>query len=98
MRGVSDGAGRDSVPYSAVIYDAEGSRLGYVSEETARVRAQRSSSKTSCLDAGGMRGPDAGPPSGTAVVTVGVAELYGTEIRGRSLTATLGRQKGGIRR
>jgi hypothetical protein len=76
---VADSAnGRLQVPYSAVIYDPSGAPWVYteIAELTFRrhlvaiedVRAEDNQAVLS-----------AGPPSGTMVVSVGAAELFGTE-------------------
>jgi hypothetical protein len=64
------------IPYDAVIYAADGSTFAYTSPKPLIfVRAQ--------IRVGDIRGDAAqllsGPPKGTAVVTVGSQELYGTE-------------------
>jgi hypothetical protein len=64
------------VPYAAVIYDAHGNTWVYTSPEPqVFVRHE--------IDVDYIEGDVAvlsdGPPGGTEVVTVGVAELFGTE-------------------
>jgi hypothetical protein len=64
------------VPYSAVLYDADGATWAYTNPEgltfvrqpitVARIDGNRAVLST-------------GPPAGVAVVTVGAAELFGTE-------------------
>jgi hypothetical protein len=69
-------AGRESVPYSAVIYDAEGHSWVFTSgEELSYVKApitiDRIDGDTAILAEG--------PPVGTAVVSQGAEELFGVE-------------------
>ncbi|MCW2498931.1 MAG: hypothetical protein JWN87_607 [Frankiales bacterium] len=68
---------RTSIPYSAVIYDVHGKAWTFVSTAGGSyTRAQ--------ITVADIRGDLAhltsGPAVGTAVVTVGAAELYGTEL------------------
>lgn len=74
-----DGAGppMSVMPYSALVYDTEGRAWAYTSSEALTfVRAP--------LTVERIEGDEVflreGPPAGTAVVTVGAAELYGTEL------------------
>ncbi len=65
------------MPYSALVYDTEGRAWAYTSSDPLTfVRAP--------LTVERIEGDDVflreGPPAGTAVVTVGAAELYGTEL------------------
>ena len=67
---------RKIIPYSAVLYDVDGAAFVYTSPEPLTfVRA--------AITVDYIEGDQAvlldGPPSGTAVVTVGSAELFGTE-------------------
>lgn len=79
VREAPGGAGqgrRKVVPYGAVLYDARGRTWVYTSPEPlVFIRA--------AIEVDRIRGGRAvlstGPPAGTRVVTVGVAELYGTE-------------------
>jgi hypothetical protein len=69
-------AGRTSVPYAAVLYDAHGDTWVYATSEQdvfvrTQVRVDRIDGDVALLLDG--------PPSGTSVVTVGLAELYGAE-------------------
>ena len=67
---------RSMVPISAVIIDAEGRRWVYTNPEPqVYLRAELGD----VLDEGAESFFDTGPEPGTAVVTVGVPELYGTE-------------------
>ena len=70
------GGARELIPYSAVLYDADGKTFAYTSPRPlAFVRAP-----ISVADIKGNRAVlSAGPRVGTAVVTVGGPELYGTE-------------------
>ena len=64
------------MPYSAVIYDAEGNAYAYTAPEPLTFVRQE-------IEIERMNGNSVvlsdGPPAGTKVVTVGVAEVYGTE-------------------
>jgi hypothetical protein len=64
------------IPYAAVIYDPEGDTFAYTSPEP-RVYI-REKVKVSHVD-GDRAVLAGGPPPGTKVVTVGAAEVYGTE-------------------
>lgn len=66
-----------TVPYAAVIYDAQGETWSYVNAEPlvflrAQITVQEIDGNTAVLSAG--------PAVGTSVVTTGAAELYGAEI------------------
>jgi hypothetical protein len=66
-----------TVPYAAVIYDAQGDTWSYVSAEPlvflrAQITVDEIDGDTAVLSAG--------PAIGTSVVTTGAAELYGAEI------------------
>jgi len=65
-----------SVPYAAVVYDAEGA--SWVFARTGRLSYHRAE-----VSLGHKTGDDvaltSGPPAGTEVVTVGAAELVGVE-------------------
>ena len=68
--------GAEVIPYSAVVYDTDGSTWTYVNT------ASRTYQRTPITVADIYRDIavlSAGPPAGTAVVTVGAAELLGTE-------------------
>lgn len=68
------------VPYSAVIYDAQGSAWAYVAEgPLVFVREAVTVADVTPNDAGGLAVLSEGPAPGTSVVSVGVAELFGTE-------------------
>jgi hypothetical protein len=69
-------AGPEVIPYSAVVYDTDGSTWTYVN--TAARTYERKPVTVTEID-GDTALLSAGPPAGTAVVTVGAAELLGTE-------------------
>jgi hypothetical protein len=77
VRAVGDGAGqRTVIPYSAVLYEPDGETWTFTSPESLTfVRAP--------IVVETIEGDSAvlsqGPPVGTKVVTVGVAELFGAE-------------------
>jgi hypothetical protein len=66
----------EAIPYSAVVYDHDGSTWTYVN--TAADTYQRKPVTVTAID-GAVALLSAGPPTGTQVVTVGAAELLGTE-------------------
>ena len=73
-------AGSIWVPYSAIIYDAQGSAWAYVAEgPLVFVREPVTVSGVTPNEAGGLAVLSEGPAPGTSVVSVGVAELFGTE-------------------
>ena len=72
----SAAGGREVVPYAAVVYDAGGAAWAYTNPEPLtyvrhRLAIDRVTGDTAILAAG--------PAVGTAVVTVGASELFGTE-------------------
>jgi hypothetical protein len=67
---------REVIPYSAVIYDTDGSSWTYVN--TAPRTYVRAPITVAAIQ-GDSALLSAGPPPGTPVVTVGAAELLGTE-------------------
>jgi len=69
-------AGPEVIPYSAVVYDTDGSTWTYVN--TAAGTYERKPITVTDID-GQIAHLSAGPPAGTKVVTVGAAELLGTE-------------------
>ncbi len=75
------GAGRTRVPYSAVIYGADGDAWAYVVEDAPNQFVRHALTVAEIVpDAGGDYAVlAAGPSAGMSVVSVGVAELYGTE-------------------
>jgi hypothetical protein len=76
LTGPVRGRQRSVIPYSAVLYDAKGDTWVYVNPEPLTYVRERiivdfiQRSQAVLTD---------GPAPGTAVVTVGAAELYGTE-------------------
>jgi hypothetical protein len=76
LAGRVGGATRRVVPYSAVLYDAKGDTWVYANPEPYAYVRER-------VTVDYIQGDQAvltdGPPEGTPVVTVGAAELYGTE-------------------
>jgi hypothetical protein len=73
---VVNGATRRVIPYGAVLYDPDGDTWTYTSPEP-RVFVRYHISIDSIEE--GQAVLAAGPPTGTAVVTVGAAELFGAE-------------------
>jgi len=73
IRGSSQGK---VMPYAAVIYDAEGDAFTYTSPE--RLTYVRQKVEIDHVD-GDRVVLSGGPPAGTEVVTVGAAEVYGSE-------------------
>jgi hypothetical protein len=73
---VARGSDRKVIPYDAVIYAADGKTFTYTSPKPLNyVRAP-----ITVTDIRGNKAYlSAGPPAGTAVVTVGSQELFGTE-------------------
>ena len=67
---------REVIPYSAVVYDTDGSTWTYVN--TAARTYERKPITVTEID-GDIAQLSAGPPAGSQVVTVGAAELLGTE-------------------
>jgi hypothetical protein len=70
------GKKRKVIPYGAVLYDAEGKTSVYVSPAPNTYVRQPI---TVDFIQGDRAVLVAGPPAGTAIVTVGASELYGTE-------------------
>jgi hypothetical protein len=66
-----------SIPYAAIVYDAEGKTWTYV---TTQPLVYERAEVTVDEIAGDIARISAGPPAGSQVVTVGAAELYGAEI------------------
>src|SRR5207247_1745755 len=66
----------EGIPYSAVVYDTDGSTWTYV---TAAARPSERKPTTGTDIDGAVALLAAGPAGGTPVVTVGAAELLGTE-------------------
>jgi hypothetical protein len=70
------GSARTVIPYAAVLYDADGDTFTYTRSD--RLTYVRRPITVSTIE-GGVAVLREGPPSGTTVVTVGSAELLGTE-------------------
>jgi hypothetical protein len=70
------GERREVLPYSALVYDAEGNTFTYTSPKPLQFVRR-------AVTVESIKGGDAilskGPPSGTQVVTVGSQEIYGVE-------------------
>lgn len=71
-----NGAQRKLIPYAAVIYDLHGETWAYISP--VPLTYTRQAIVVEYIDGDTAVLTD-GPPAGTAVVTVGVAELYGAD-------------------
>ncbi len=69
--------GRAVLPYASLIYDAEGATWVYTN--TGKLTYLREQVKVDHI-AGDRVVLQDGPAAGTAVVTVGTAEVYGTEL------------------
>ncbi len=69
--------GRKVVPYAALIYDPKGGTFVYTSPKP--LTYLRVPVKVSSVTGARVVVSD-GPPAGTEVVTVGTAEVYGTEL------------------
>ena len=67
---------RKVIPFAAVIYDTEGNAYTYTSPE--RLTFVRQEIEIHHVD-GDRAVLSDGPPAGTKIVTVGTAEVYGTE-------------------
>jgi CRISPR/Cas system CSM-associated protein Csm3 (group 7 of RAMP superfamily) len=67
---------RKIIPYAAIIYDSKGNTYTYTSPE--RLTFVRQEVEIDRVDGDRVVLSD-GPPAGTEVVTVGAAEVYGTE-------------------
>ena len=78
QKGTREAAVRRAVPYSSLIYDAQGATWVYTSPEPRTFVRHK-------VDVAYIEGKTAfltdGPPAGTVVASVGVAELYGTEFK-----------------
>lgn len=68
---------RKVVPYSAIIYDADGKTWVFVNTEG---RTYMREAVTAAYEQEGMAILSAGPAAGTEVVKVGAMELYGAEL------------------
>ena len=67
---------RKVIPHAAVLYDAEGGAFTYTTPE--RLTFVREAIEVDRVEGESALLTD-GPPAGTGVVTVGAAEVYGTE-------------------
>jgi hypothetical protein len=78
---VPGAAGRTEIPYSAVIYDADGGEWAYVVDRASLVFVRHAITIEDIVarQAGDVAVLSQGPKAGTSVVSVGVAELYGAE-------------------
>ncbi len=74
---VEDNGGQLTIPYAAVLYEPNGSTWAYASPES--LVFVREPIVVERID-GDVAVLSDGPPPGTEVVTVGVAELWGTEL------------------
>ena len=77
MGAVAESAGIKTVPYAAVVYDEHGAAWVYTSPQPltfvrSAITVSEIADETAFLAAG--------PDPGTGVVTVGTAELFGTEL------------------
>jgi zona occludens toxin (predicted ATPase) len=72
-----DKSGRTATPYASVIYDLDGA--AWVYSVTAPLTYVRKPIQVETIKSGVVY-LKSGPPAGTKVVIVGVAELYGTEV------------------
>lgn len=75
--GTAGSGAAKTIPYSAVIYDQNGKTFAYTAPNPL-VYVRAPIAVRSIAD--GVAVLSAGPPRGTAVVTVGAAELYGEEL------------------
>ena len=73
----ASGAASIAIPYAAVLYDPDGATFTYTSPEP--LVFVRQDITIDRID-GDLAYLTEGPPSGTAVVVVGAAELFGTEL------------------
>jgi hypothetical protein len=76
IAGAIGGKQRSVIPYSAILYDAKGDTWVYVNPEPQTYMRER---VTVEFIEGDQAVLSKGPAEGSAVVTVGAAELYGTE-------------------
>src|SRR3954464_8984311 len=70
----ADPAGHLAIPYSAILYDTEGKTWVY--EQTSELVYVRTAVDVDAIDGDTVR-LKSGPAAGTAIVSVGLAELYG---------------------
>ena len=76
ISGPSKGKQRQVIPYSALIYDAEGGAFAYTNPEP--LEFVRAPLEVDYIESGKVF-LKSGPAAGTEVVTVGVMELWGAE-------------------
>ena len=74
---VAGGTSGMTIPYAAIVYDADGKTWAYVNSEG--LTYMRAAVTVDEID-GDVARLSEGPPEGTPVVTTGAAELYGAEI------------------
>jgi hypothetical protein len=74
---VGEAKGKTVIPYAAVLYDPNGETWAYTSPQPLVFIREPIAVDRIVGDQAFLLD---GPPSGTAVVTVGVVELYGTEL------------------
>ncbi len=75
-RAMSESAGKLTTPYASVVYDSDGGTWVYALTKPLTFVRQKIVIETIKGELAYLK---SGPPTGTTVVTVGVAELYGTE-------------------
>jgi hypothetical protein len=75
-RVMAEGTGQLTTPYASVVYDSDGGTWVYTVTKPLTYLRQKVVIETIKGDLAYLK---SGPPTGTSVVTVGVAELYGTE-------------------
>ena len=73
---MAEGSGKLTAPYSSVVYDSDGGTWVYTVSKPLTFIRHRIVVETI---KGNLAYLKNGPPSGTSVVTIGVAELYGAE-------------------
>ena len=76
LKAVADEAGAKVIPYASVVYDADGKTWAYTSPKP--LTFERKPITVTSI-AGDKAFLSEGPDSGTKVVTVGTAELFGVE-------------------
>ncbi len=73
---MANGEGKLTTPYSSIVYDSDGGAWVYTVSKPLTYVRQKIVVETIKGDLAYLKN---GPLSGTSVVTIGVAELYGTE-------------------
>lgn len=76
VKAMANGEGKLTTPYSSVVYDSDGGAWVYTVSKPLTYVRQKIVVETIKGDLAYLKN---GPPAGTSVVTIGVAELYGTE-------------------